>query len=427
MYCKNPKPKRLVLAACLAPFLFAGAGCSTSQAQRPAGAGAPPAVEIVTVSAADIPLFSAYPAQTYARDMVEVRGRVAGNIEKWLFQPGTEVRAGDTLYTLDLRPYEAAVEQASGNLKQSEADLQFAKEQVALLQAQAGLATAQANLVKAQQDYERIKPLVAQDAASKQDLDAATAALRAAEANLRSNTANVEQARLSTSTQIQSTEGRVESQRAALRNAQLNLEYATIRAPISGLIGDTMVPPGGVVNPASQQPLTTIVPLDPIWVRFKISETEYLKYRTHLLSGAEDSLELLLADNSSYPIRGRIVNAQNKLDAGTGTLELQARFPNPKHALLPGQFGRVRFQTEVRTGALMIPQRAVQQIQTVQTVYTVENNDRISARPVVTGPRVGEDWIIEQGLHPGDRVVVEGLTRVRPGIAVHAVPYRKKG
>jgi len=188
-----------------------------------------------------------------------------------------------------------------------------------------------------------------------------------------------------------------------------------------------MVPPGGVVNPASQQPLTTIVPLDPIWVRFKISETEYLKYHTHLLSGAEDSLELLLADNSVYPNRGRIVNAQNKLDAGTGTLELQARFPNPKHALLPGQFGRVRFQTEVRTGALMIPQRAVQQIQTVQTVYTVEGDDRISARPVVTGPRVGEDWIIEQGLHAGDRVVVEGLTRVRPGIVVHAVPYRKKG
>ncbi len=388
--------------------------------------GGPPLVEVITVAPADVPLFSEYPAQTYARDMVEVRGRVTGNIEKWLFKPGSEVKAGDSLYVLDLRPYEAAVEQASGALKQSEADLQFARQQVALLQAEAGLATAQANLVKAQQDYDRIKPLVEQDAASKQDLDAATAALRAAEASVRSNTANVEQTKLSTATQIQSTEGRVESQRAALRNARLNLEYATIKAPVSGLIGDTMVPVGGIVNPASQQPLTTIVPLDPIWVRFKVSETEYLKYRSQLLGGREDSLELLLADNSRFPSRGRIVNAQNQIDTRTGTLELQARFPNPKHALLPGQFGRVRFQTEIRKGALMVPQRAVVQMQTIQTVYTVESSGQVSARPVTTGPRVGENWIIEQGIQPGDRVVVEGLSRIRPGAAVRAVPYSKK-
>jgi membrane fusion protein (multidrug efflux system) len=267
---------------------------------------------------------------------------------------------------------------------------------------------------------------VEQDAVSKQDLDAATAALRAAEATIRSNAANVEQATLSTATQIQSTEGRVESQRAALRNARLNLEYATIKAPISGLIGDTMVPVGGIVNPASQAPLTTIVPLDPIWVRFKVSESEYLKYRTQLLGGREDSLELTLADNSKFPSRGRIVNAQNQVDSRTGTLELQARFPNPKHTLLPGQFGRVRFQTEVRKGALMVPQRALVQMQTMQTVYAVEASGQVSARPVTTGPRVGENWIIEQGIQAGDRIVVEGLSRIRPGAAVRAVPYSKK-
>jgi membrane fusion protein, multidrug efflux system len=383
-------------------------------------------VEVTAVMPVDVPLSAEYPAQTYARDMVEVRGRVAGNIEKWLFKPGAEVRQGDTLYVLDLRPYEAAVEQAGGTLKQSEADFQFARQQVSLLQAEAGLATAQSNLVKAQQDYDRLKPLVEQDAASKQDLDAATAALRAAEATLRSNTANVEQVKLSTATQIQSAEGRVEAQRAALRNARLNLEYATIRAPISGFIGDTMVPPGGVVNPAAQQPLTTIVPLDPIWVRFKISESEYLKYRTQFLNGREDSLQLMLADNSAFPYKGRIANSQNQVDPRTGTLELQARFPNPKHTLLPGQFGRVRFQTEIRKGALMVPQRAVQQMQTLQTVYTVEANNQVTARPVVTGPRVGEDWIIETGLTAGDRVVVEGLSRIRPGVTVRPMPYQKK-
>jgi membrane fusion protein, multidrug efflux system len=411
--------------ASIALATIMAAGSFISLAQNRGGGGAP-LVEVVTVAPADAPLFAEYPAQTYARDMVEVRGRVTGNIERWLFKPGTEVKAGDPLYVLDLRPYEAAVEQAAGALKQSEADLQYARQQVALLQAQAGLAAAQANLVKAQQDYERTKPLVEQDAASKQDLDAATAALRAAEASVRSNAANVEQATLSTATQIQSTEGRVESQRAALRNARLNLEYATIKAPIAGLIGDTMVPVGGVVNPAAQQPLTTIVPLDPIWVRFKVSESEYLKYRTQLLGGREDSLELTLADNSKFPSRGRIVNAQNQVDSRTGTLELQARFPNPKHTLLPGQFGRVRFQTEVRKGALMVPQRALVQMQTMQTVYAVEASGQVSARPVTTGPRVGENWIIEQGIQAGDRIVVEGLSRIRPGAAVRAVPYSKK-
>jgi membrane fusion protein, multidrug efflux system len=180
--------------------------------------------------------------------MVEVRGRVDGYIEHWQFQPDSEVRAGDVLYVLDLRPYEASVQQARANLKQGEADLDFARRQVSLWQAQANLASAQANLVKAQQDYERLKPLVAADAASKQDLDAAFAALGAGEAGVRAFEASVEQATIS------------------------------IRAPIGGRIGDTLIPVGGLVNPNSAQPLTTIVPLDPIWVRFKVTESEYLSW-----------------------------------------------------------------------------------------------------------------------------------------------------
>jgi membrane fusion protein (multidrug efflux system) len=132
--------------------------------------------------------------------------------------------------------------------------------------------------VKAQQDYERLKPLVEQDAAAKQDLDAAVAALRSAEASVRANQANVEQTRLTTETQVQSTEGKVQAQRGALETATLNVQYGTIRAPIGGLIGDTLVPVGGLVNPNAAQPLTTIVPLDPIWVRFKVSEAQYLAF-----------------------------------------------------------------------------------------------------------------------------------------------------
>src|ERR1700679_803791 len=217
-------------------------GCgSAAQNQTPAQPP-PPGVVFTQVEPADVPVMSEYPAQTYARNTVEVRGRVDGYIDKWLFHPGQEVHAGDVLYVLDVRPYEAAVEQAKGNLAQSEADLEFARKQVALLQAQANLAAAQANLLKAQQDNERLTPLVKDEAAAQQELDTAVAALHAGQATVRASQANVDQTRLSTATQISSTQGKMEAQRAALRTAALNLEYATIHAPINGLIGDTLVP-----------------------------------------------------------------------------------------------------------------------------------------------------------------------------------------
>ncbi len=199
------------------------AGCSaTGQKGGPQPAPAATPVVVVEIQPADVPIFAEFAAQTYARNMVEVRGRVDGYLERWLFRPGSEVRAGDVLYVLDLRPYEASVQQARANLKQGEADLDFARRQVSLLQAQANLATAQANLIKVQQDYERLKPLVDADAASKQDLDAAVAALRAGEANVRASQASVEQATISTKTQIDSTQAKTEvaESRAADRRAE---------------------------------------------------------------------------------------------------------------------------------------------------------------------------------------------------------------
>jgi len=321
-------------------FLLAGAvvitsGCN-SAAQNQAPAQAPPPMVVVTqVESGDVPVLSDYPAQTYARNTVEVRGRVDGYIDKWLFHPGQEVHAGDVLYVLDMRPYEAAVEQAKGNLAQSEADLEFARKQVALLQAEANLAAAQANLLKAQQDYDRLTPLVKDEAAAQQELDGAVAALHAGEANVRASQANVDQTRLSTQTQISSMAGKLDAQHGALHMATLNLEYATIRAPISGLIGDTLVPVGGLVNASAAQPLTTIVPLDPIWVRFKVTESQYLSFKKNptLLNSA---LALILADGTEFPGKGRITNTLNQVDPKTGTLELQASFPNPQHTLLPG-------------------------------------------------------------------------------------------
>ena len=409
------------MVAALASFELTGC---TSSAQSPAPSPPPaPLVLVTEVTSADVPIFSEYPAQTYARNSVEVRGRVDGYIDKWLFQPGQHVKAGDVLYVLDQRPYAAAVAQARGNLAQSEADLEFARKQVALLQAEANLAAAQANLVKAQQDYDRLIPLVKEDAAAKQDLDAAVAALHAAEATVRAGQANVDQTRLSTQTQIASTGGKVEAQRAALSTATLNLDYATIRAPISGLIGDTLVPVGGLVTANAQQPLTTIVPLDPIWVRFKVTEAQYLafKRRGELFAAP---LNLVLADNSEFPQKGHITNTLNQVDPKTGTLELQASFPNPRATLLPGQFGKIRMETDLRKNVLLVPQRAVQQLQNMQTVYTVSPNNHVELRMITTAERSGDNWIVTQGLKPGDQVIVEGQLRVRPGAAVNPKPYQ---
>jgi membrane fusion protein, multidrug efflux system len=399
---------RFLLLAAVGSCL-AGAGCnSAAQSQR--AQPPPPQVMVQQVSAADIPVLAEYPAQTYARNTVEVRGRVDGYIDKWLFRPGQEVHAGDVLYVLDQRPYEAAVAQAKGNVSQSEADLEFARKQVALLTAEANLAAAQANLLKSQQDFDRLTPLVKEEAAAQQELDTAVAALHAGEASVRASQANVDQTRLSTETQISSTAGKVEAQRAALRTAQLNLEYATIRAPISGLIGDTLVPVGGLVS------------LDPIWVRFKVTESQYLSFKKNptLLRSA---LALVLADASEFPQKGHIENTLNQVDPKTGTLEIQASFSNPQHTLLPGQFGKVRVETDLRRNAILVPQRAIQQLQSVQTVFTVNGSNTVELRAIVVAERVGENWIVRQGLKPGDRVIVEGQLKVRAGTRVTPIPY----
>jgi membrane fusion protein, multidrug efflux system len=182
----------------------------------------------------------------------------------------------------------------------------------------------------------------------------------------------------------------------------------------------------GVVKPDATQPLTTIAPLDPIWVRFTISEAQFLSLIEKTRGPVEEGprLELILSDNSVFPYAGQIVNLLNQADARTGTLELQAEFPNPRHRLLPGHFLRVRYVIEHRTGVILVPQRAVQQKQKVQSVFTVGREDKIQVRVVRTGARIGDAWLIEQGLEPGDRVVVEGFLAVGPGVVVHPIPYQ---
>jgi membrane fusion protein, multidrug efflux system len=391
----------------------------------------PPVVSVVDVQPVDVPIYSEYSAQTFARDVVEIRGRVDGFIQKRLFEVGSDVQAGQVLYELDLRPYEADVAKASGDVQQAQANLQFAREQVALQQAEADLAQAEANLAKAQLDVKRLEPLISQQAASKEELDDAQAALKANEANVAARKANVQQIRLSTQAQLGTSGAQVLSNKALLRSAELNLEYSTIRAPIAGRIGDTLIPVGGLVSKTSATPLTTIVPLDPIWVRFKVSEGEYLytQSRAKQPAGgrpvlADAPLELILADGKVHPFPGHVQNALNQVDLKTGTLEMQATFPNPSHNVLPGQFARVRFRSEERHGALLVPQRAVLELQGMQSVLVVGPENKVLARSVVPGDRVGDQWIISQGLKPGDRVIVEGALKVRPGMPVSPQPYK---
>lgn len=415
-------PLYLFFAAAGAVSLSFACGEATDAATTPPP---PPAVSVVEVTAEDVPIFEEYAAQTFARDMVEVRGRVDGYLDKRLFEVGASVKAGQLLYVLDARPYEAEVEKAAGDLAESEADLEFAKGQVELLQAQADLAQAEANLLKAKQNVDRLKPLVEQDAAPKQDLDNALADLQASEAVVNAKKAGVEQARLSTSTQVGSVGGQAQANRALLRTAQLNLEYATIKAPISGRIGDSLLQVGGLVTRTSPQPLTTIVPLDPIWVRFQVSEAQALEFqRLATVERAKATpLQLMLSDGTVHPHKGHFENTVNQVDPQTGTLEVQATFPNPQHTLLPGQFARVRVQTVEKKDAILIPQRAVQELQGLQSVLAVGADNKVVVHGIVTGERVDDRWLVEQGLKPGDRVIVEGIQKAAPGSVVDPQPY----
>ena len=421
---KNYRVVKISLVAALLACVAGWEACQTaSQAQ---GQMPPMPVSVVEIQPQDVPIYGEYAGQTFARDMVEVRGRVDGYVETRTFQAGNDVQAGQTLYTLDPRPYQAEVEKAKAELAHSQANLEFAKNQVALVQAEANLAQGKANLLKAQQDVDRLQPLVTQDAAAKQDLDNALAALEANKANVAALTANVDQTRLQSKTNTELAAAQVQASQAALRTAELNLGYATITAPVSGRIGDSSIQVGGLVSRSASQPLTTIAPLNPIWVRFKISDTEYLDYmhsqerqKNHVLP-----VTMVLADGSLFPHTGRIENNVNQLDARTGTLEIDCTFPNPEHILLPGQFGRVRVLKQQARGVIVIPQRAVQELQNMQSVFTVGPDNKVEARNIVTGDRVGDGWIVTGGLKPGDKVIVEGVQKVRPGSVVQALPYK---
>ena len=392
-----------------------GASAPDPKAARPA-----PVVEVMTITPQEVTIYKDLPAQTYARNKVEVRGRVDGYIDKWLFKPGDMVKQGQPLYVLDRRPFISKLNEAKGKLKDAEANAQFAQQQVSLIEAQANLASANATLVKAKQDHARSRELVAQGAVSRQDFDQAIANYDSAVANVKAREAAVQQAKVSTNTQIDSAQAKVDTQKAEVQSADLNVQYSTIVAPISGLAGESQIPVGGLVSATSTTPLTTIIPLDPLWVRFKVSEAQYLYYKKRNM--APPMLEMFLADGTRFPHLGKVSNALNEVDNRTGTLEVQASFPNPEKTLLPGQFARIKYIHEKRPDAILVPVKAVQQTQNFTSVLVVDAKDEVASHVVKLGDKVNEFFVVESGLAPGERVIVEGMIGARPGIKVQPQP-----
>jgi len=306
-----------------------------------------------------------------------------------------------------------------------------------LLQAQAQVAQAQANQVKTQLDVNKYAPLAEQKAVTQQDYDNAAQTNVAAKAQVEAVQAGVEAARAqlrvsnaqigTAKAAIATAKGQVENARAAVKTAALNLSFTRVISPIDGIAGIALGQVGDLINASS--PLTTVSTLDPIKVYFTLSEQEYIRFtQRNLIDSQQDSnvahleLELILADGSTYPQQGSFLFADRQVDPKTGAIRMAGAFPNPGSVLRPGQYGRVRAVTSTKEGALLVPQRAVSELQGSYQVAVVGVDNKVSLRPVKVGERVDTMWIIEDGLKPGERVVAEGTQKVKPGVLVDPKP-----
>ena len=367
---------RAGLAICLAAALAACDRAKEAEKAKPAAAAAPPpAVLVAEVARKTVQIQSEFVAQTDAKDTVEIRARVPAFLEAQHFTEGTLVKKDQLLFTLDKREYESK-----------------------LLQAKAQLEAAQARLGKDETDERRLKPLAERKAVPQQDYDNAAANLLAARAG-------------------------VSAAKASVVDAELNLSYCTIRSPIAGLIGKRMVDPGNLVGKSEATLLDTVSSVDPIRVNATVSEAEYLKFAAQFKEKGAPAggavLELILADGTVFPRKGKVVIVDRAVDVKTGTLKLVAEFPNPDGRLRPGQFGRVRAPVEVVQDAILVPKRAVQEVQGSQTVLVVGPDNMVALRTIRPGESVGQSLIVLDGVKPGERVIVDGIQKARPGSKVN--------
>lgn len=366
-----------------------------------------------------VPIYSEFTARTDSPETVNIEARVPAFLEGQHFKEGTGVKKGQLLFTLDDREYKAKVQQAKASLTKAEADLAAARDRTIVQVAEANLEVAKAQLGKADQDVSRLRPLAEQQAVPQQDYDNALASQRAARADVEARKAALETSRVNQKTSIGQAEASVESAKAAIIQAELDLGYCQISSPIDGLAGTRQVAPGNLVGKGRPTLLVTVSSVDPIRVLLSISEAEYLKLTKKRRTGEPQvPLELILADGSTFPYKGRIVTVDRAVDLKTGTLSLVAEFPNPDGLLRPGQFGRVRAAVETAENALLVPQKSVVEMQSAKILYVLGPENRVQLRNVTLGDRVGQNFIVTEGLKAGERVIVEGVAKVRPGATV---------
>jgi membrane fusion protein (multidrug efflux system) len=365
-------PFPLLLSA-FAAMALALSGCSSGEAAPPTPP--PPDVGFITIGTTSVPNMIELPARVAPVRSAEVRARVDGIVEQRLFTEGADVGRGAPLFRIDSQPLRASL------------DVQLA-----------AVRRAQADAANAQGDVARFRPLVAVEAISRQEFDAAQARLAQAQAQ-------------------------VQSAQAQVRQAQLTLGYSTVTSPIAGRVGRAEVTEGALASQSAGTLLTRVEQLDPIFVNFALPSEQLLALRRSAEGSAiAQAVSLVLADGTPYSEAGGINFLDQSVDPGTGTVSLRATFRNPQRLLLPGDFVRVRIEAGVQPNAITVPQSAVQLSGTNASVMVVGANNLAEPRPVKLGQMVGPSWVILEGLQPGDRVIVSGIQMVRPGAPVNPVP-----
>jgi membrane fusion protein (multidrug efflux system) len=385
------RPRRYRWQVIASVILLSSLGCGKSEQPQ----ARPPEVEVVQVEQKDVPIWNDWVGTLDGFVNAQIKPQVTGYLLRQTYKEGSFVKKGQLLFEIDPRTFQAALDQAKAQRANAEGQL----------------AQAEANQVKAQLDVNRYTPLAKEQAVSQQDLD------------------NAVQGNVAAQAQVRAAKAQIDAARAQVDAAQLNLSFTRIVSLIDGIVGIAQAQIGDLVGPTSL--LTTVSTLDPIKVYFPVSERGYLDYVKEnpdaAKRAAEESqlaLELVLADGSHYPNKGSFSFADRQVDVKTGTLRLQGLFPNPGNILRPGQFARVRAVTKTRRGALLVPQRAVTELQGGYQVAVVGKDNKIEIRPVKVGERIGPQWIIEAGLKPGERVVAEGIQRVKAGMTVNPKPLK---
>jgi RND family efflux transporter MFP subunit len=360
-----------------------------------AQAGAPTDVEVVQVEQKDVPIFGEWIGTLDGFTNADVRAEVTGYLMRQGYQEGAFVKKGQLLFEIDPRPFQAALDQAQGQLAQAKAQL----------------ATAEAVQVRTQLDVEKYTPLVKVQAASQQDLD------------------NSVQNNLAAKASVENAKALIKTDEAAVETARINLDFTRLIAPIDGIAGQAQLQVGALVNLGSG-PVTSVSTVDPIKVYFTVGEPQYLawrkRYPTETTREAADKnlrLKLILADGSTYAHEGTFYFADRQVNESTGAIRIAGLFPNPANILRPGGYGKVRAVIRVQPDALLVPQRAVSELQGSYQVAVVDNENKVGIRTVTVGDRVGNEWIIADGVKPGERVIAEGVQKVRPGMRVNPKPF----